>query len=38
VSLEDQMMRAADVRATHDLALGTYGKTLEILRSSLGRR
>lgn len=38
VSLEDQMMRAADARASHDLALGVYGKSLEILRSSLGRR
>ena len=37
VSLEDQMMRAADTRASHDLALGVYGKTLDILRAGLGR-
>jgi flagellar basal-body rod protein FlgB len=38
VSLEDQMMRAADVRQSHDLALGVYRKSLEILRTSLGRQ
>jgi flagellar basal-body rod protein FlgB len=37
VSLEDQMMRAADTRQTHDLALGVYGKTLDILRTGIGR-
>ncbi len=37
VSLEDQMMRAAKTRQTHDLALGVYGKTLDILRSGIGR-
>lgn len=37
VSLEDQMMRAADTRHAHQLALGVYGKTLDILRSGLGR-
>ena len=36
VSLEDQMMRGAEVRQQHDLALGVYRKTLDILRSSLG--
>lgn len=37
VSLEDQMMRAADARHAHQLALGVYGKSLDILRSGLGR-
>ena len=37
VSLEDQMMRATDVRQHHDLALGVYRKSLDILRASLGR-
>jgi flagellar basal-body rod protein FlgB len=37
VSLEDQMMRAADARQSHQLALGVYGKSLDILRSGLGR-
>lgn len=38
VSLEDQMMRAADARQSHDLALGVYRKTMDILRTSLGRK
>lgn len=38
VALEDQMMRAADVRQSHDMALGVYSKSLDILRTSLGRR
>jgi len=38
VSLEDQMVRAADVRQRHDLAIGVYQKSLDILRTSLGRR
>ena len=29
VSLEDQMMRAAEVRQEHDLALGVYAKSLD---------
>lgn len=37
VSLEDQMMRSAEVRHSHDLALGVYRKSLDILRISLGR-
>jgi flagellar basal-body rod protein FlgB len=38
VSLEDQMVRAAEVRHQHDLALGVYSSTLNILRTSIGRR
>jgi flagellar basal-body rod protein FlgB len=38
VSLEDQMVRAAEVRHSHELALGTYRKTLDILRSTIGGR
>ncbi len=37
VSLEDQMTRAMDVKAQHDLALGVYSKSLSILRMGLGR-
>jgi flagellar basal-body rod protein FlgB len=37
VSLEDQMMRATDVRQHHDMALGVYQKSIDILRASLGR-
>ncbi len=38
VSLEDQMMRAAEVRQESELALGVYAKALEILRSTVVRR
>jgi flagellar basal-body rod protein FlgB len=38
VSLEDQMIRAAELRQSHDLALGVYGKTMDILRSSIGKQ
>jgi flagellar basal-body rod protein FlgB len=37
VSLEDQMMRAAEVRQSHELAMGVYRKSMDILRASLGR-
>ncbi len=38
VALEDQIMRAAEVKQSHDMALGVYQKSLDILRMSLGRR
>ena len=37
VSLEDQMIRAAELRQQHDLAVGIYQKSLQILRTSMGR-
>lgn len=37
VALEDQMMKSAEIRQDHDLALGIYRKSLDILRLSLGR-
>jgi len=37
VSLEDQLVRAADVKAQHDLALGIYTTSVDILRSGMGR-
>jgi len=37
VSLEDQMIRAAQARQQHDLALGVFANSLSILRSSIGR-
>jgi flagellar basal-body rod protein FlgB len=37
VGLEDQMMRAAELRLQHDLALGIYQSSLRILRLGLGR-
>jgi flagellar basal-body rod protein FlgB len=38
VSLEDQMMRASQIKGQHELALGIYRKSMDILRMSLGRR
>ncbi len=35
VSLEDQMVRAAEVKMQHDLALGVWKKSLDILRASM---
>ena len=37
VALEDQMARAAEVRTSHEMALGVYRKTLDILRESAGK-
>lgn len=38
VSLETEMMMAAEAKRDHDLALAVYKSTLGIMRSSLGRR
>lgn len=38
VSLETEMVKAVAVKREHDLALAIYGKSLSILRASLGRR
>jgi flagellar basal-body rod protein FlgB len=37
VSLEREMMRAAETRQSHDLALAVYGSARGILRAALGR-
>jgi len=37
VSLEAEMVRAADVRADHDLALTVYKSALGVLRGAIGR-
>ncbi|MBW0158093.1 FlgB family protein [Sedimentimonas flavescens] len=37
VSLEEEMVRAVDIRREHDLALSIYKSSLGILRNSLGR-
>lgn len=37
VSLETEMVKAADVRLQHDLALSVYSTSLNILKTSLGR-
>ena len=38
VSLETEMVKSAEVEREHNLALAVYGKSLDILRASLGRR
>ncbi len=38
VSIEDQMVRSADIRHQHELAIGVYQKSMAILKASLGRR
>lgn len=38
VSLEEEMVRAAEVKSSHDRSLNIYRSGLDLLRSSLGRR
>jgi flagellar basal-body rod protein FlgB len=38
VSLEEQMLKAAEVRQNHDMALTVYTTALSILRTSIGGR
>lgn len=37
VSIEDEMVKAVEVKRQHDLALSIYKSSLNILRNSLGR-
>jgi len=37
VSIEDEMVKAAELRQQHDMAMAIYGKARDILRASLGR-
>lgn len=37
VSVEQEMVKAAEVRQQHDMAMAIYGKARDILRTSLGR-
>ena len=37
VSLESEMIRAADIRQAHDMALAVYRNTSGIIRAALGR-
>ncbi|MGI1662049.1 FlgB family protein [Palleronia sp. KMU-117] len=37
VSLEDEMIRAVEVKRGHDVALAVYRSTLDLLRAPLGR-
>jgi flagellar basal-body rod protein FlgB len=38
VSLETEMVKSAEVQREHNLAIAVYGKSLDILRASLGLR
>jgi flagellar basal-body rod protein FlgB len=38
VSLETEMVKAADIRNRHQMAVTVYGTAMDVLRSSLGRR
>jgi flagellar basal-body rod protein FlgB len=38
VSIETEMMKAAEVRQQHEMALSIYQNALGVLRTSLGRR
>lgn len=38
VSLEEEMVRAAEVKRENDLSLGIYRSALDLMRTSLGRR
>ena len=37
VSLETELVRAADIRSKHNLALSVYGSSLDIIRAAIGR-
>ena len=38
VSLEEEMLKAAEVKRGHDLSLGIYSSALDLMRTSIGRR
>lgn len=38
VSLEEEMLKAAEVKRSHDLSLGIYSSALDLMRTSIGRR
>jgi len=38
VSLESEMMRMTEIRQSHDMAVGIYQKSLQIMRTSMGRK
>lgn len=38
VSLEDQMMKAVETQQTHEAATAIYKKSLDLVRTALGRR
>ena len=38
VSLEEEMLKAAELKREHDLSLGIYRSALDLMRTSTGRR
>lgn len=38
VSLEEEMLKAAEVKRSHDLSLGIYSSALDLMRTSIGQR
>lgn len=38
VSLQTEMLKGAEIRHNHQMAVAVYGSAIDILRSSLGRR
>lgn len=38
VSLENEMLKAAELKREHDLSLGIYRSALDLMRTSIGRR
>ena len=38
VSLEDQMLKTAETKGQHDMALAIYRKTLDLMRMTMGRK
>lgn len=37
VSIETELVRAADIRSKHNMALSVYGSALDIMRAAIGR-
>lgn len=38
VSLEEEMLKAAETKREHELSLGIYRSAMELMRTSIGRR
>lgn len=38
VSIEDEMLKAAELKRSHDLSLGIYRSAMDLMRTSIGRR
>ena len=38
VSIEEEMLKAAELKRSHDLSLGIYRSAMDLMRTSIGRR